>query len=62
MKDLTDTSQKILQETRLNTKASENLDESNKYLNTLESMNKNEVNHSSLIGPIAKNVEPKNKS
>ena len=47
-KTLTDTSQKLLEETRFNSKAFENPDESNKYVKTLESMNKDEVIHSSL--------------
>ena len=38
------------------------LDESNKNIETLESMNKNEVIHSRLIRPIAKPLVPKNKS
>ena len=38
------------------------LDESNKSIKTLESMNKDEVIHSSLIRPIAKLLVPKNKS
>ena len=40
----------------------ENLDESNKYVITLESMKRNEVIHSSLIRPLAKLLVPKNKS
>ena len=61
-KTLTDTSQKLLEETRFNAKAIENLDESNKYVKTLKSMNKNEVIHSSLIRSLAKLLVPKNKS
>ena len=58
----TDTSQKKLAETKSNTKAIENLVESNKYVKTLESMYENEVNHSSLIRPIAKLLVPGNKT
>ena len=61
-KPLTDTSQKLLEETKSNTKAFENLDESNKYVKNLESMNKNEVIHSSFIRPIAKLLVPQKKS
>ena len=39
-KTLTETSQKLLDETRFNTKAIENLDESNKYVKTLQLKNK----------------------
>ena len=53
-KTLTDTSQKLLAETKSNTKAIENLDESNKYVRTLELMNKKEKIHSSFIRHIAK--------
>ena len=60
-KTLTDKRQKILEETKINTKAIENLDES-KYLKSLELMNKNEREHPSLIRPIAKLLLPKNKS
>ena len=59
---LTDTSQKLLEVTKINTKAIENPEESNKYVKTLESINKNEVICSSLIRPIAKRLEPRNKS
>ena len=38
------------------------MDESNKYVKTLESMNKIEVIHSDLSRPIAKLLVPKNKS
>ena len=54
--------QKLLGETRFNTKAIQNLDESIKYIETLESMNKNEVILSSLIRPIAKHLVPKNQT
>ena len=57
-KTVTDTSQKLLEETKINTKAIENLDQSNKYVETLELMNKNEVIDSSLIRPIAKLLVP----
>ena len=60
-KKLTDTSQNLLEVARFNTKAIENLDESNNYVKTLESMNKNEVIPSSLIRPIAKLLVPKMK-
>ena len=50
-KTLTDTSQKLLEETKTNTKAIENLVETNKYVKTLES---NELIISNLIRPIAK--------
>ena len=42
-KTLSNTSQKLLEETRFKTKANEDLDESNKYFKILESMNENEV-------------------
>ena len=58
-KTLTDTNQNLLDENRSTTKASKNLDESYKYVKTLELMNKNEVIHSSLIRPIAKLLVPK---
>ena len=61
-KTLTDTSQKLVEETKYNTKAIENLDESNKFVKTSESMKKNEVIRSNLIWPIAKFLVPKNKS
>ena len=61
-KAITDSSQKLVEDTSYNTKAIENLDDSNKYDKVLESMNKNEVVHSSLIRPIAKLLEPKNKT
>ena len=62
IKTLKDRSQKVLEETKSITKATANLDKSNKYIKTLESKNKNEVIHSSLIRPIAKLLVPKNKS
>ena len=58
-KSLTDISQKLLEETKSNTKAVMELDESNKYVRTLESKNKNEVIHSSLIRSKAKHLVPK---
>ena len=61
-KTLTDTNQKQPEETRFNTRALEDLDGSNKYVETLESMKKSEVIHSSLIRPIAKFLVAKNKS
>ena len=61
-KAVTDSNQKLLEETTSNTKAIENLVESNKYVKTLESMHKIEVIHSSLIRSIAKLLVPKNKS
>ena len=61
-KTLTDTSQKVLEETKSNTKAIQNLDESNNFVEILKSLNENEVIHSSLIRPIAKLLIPKNKS
>ena len=60
-KAVTDSKQKILEETKSNTKAIENLNESNNYVKTLDSINKNEVIHSSLIRPIAKLLLSKNK-
>ena len=42
-KILTDTNQKLLEETKSNIKANEKLDESNKNVETLELMNKSEV-------------------
>jgi len=61
-KAVTDSNQKLLEETTSNTKAIENLVESNKYVKTLESMHKNEVIHSSLIRPIARLLVPETKS
>ena len=61
-KAVTDSNQKTLEETKCTTKAIMELDESRKYIKTLESMNENEVIHSSLIRPIAKLLVPKNKS
>ena len=61
-KTLTDASQKLLEETRFNTKAIENLDESNNYVEALVSMNKIEVSHSALIRPIVKLLVAKNES
>ena len=61
-KTLTDTNQKLIKETKFNTKASENLDQSIRHNKTWESMNKNEVIHSSLIRPVANFLVPKNKS
>ena len=61
-KVVTDSNQKFFEETKINTKVIEDLDESNKYVKTLESMNKKEVFHSSLIRPIAKLLVPKNRS
>ena len=37
---VTDTSQKLIEETKINTKAIENMDDSNKYVKTLELMKK----------------------
>ena len=48
-KAVTGGNQKLLGETKTNTKESMELDESNKYIKSLESMNKNEVIHSRLI-------------
>ena len=61
-KTLTDTKQKLLEKTRFNTKVIENLNESNKYVETLGSRNKNGVIHSSLIRPIAKHLVRKKQS
>ena len=38
------------------------MDETNKYIKTLESMNENEIIHSNLIRPTAKLLVPKNKN
>ena len=61
-KAVTDSNQKLLEETKFNTKAIENLDELNKYVKTLELMNENGLIHRSLIRPIAKLLVPINKS
>ena len=58
----TDSSQKIIEETKSNAKAFLELDESIVFKKTLELMNKNGVNHSSLSRPIAKHLVPENKS
>ena len=55
-KTVMESNQKLLEESKYTAKANENLDESNK---TPESMNKNEVIHSSFITPIAKLLVPK---
>ena len=60
-KTVTDSNQTLLEKTKSNTKAIENLDESNKYVKTLGSMNKNEVHQSSLHRPISKLLVPKKK-
>ena len=51
-KAVTDTSQKILEETKINTKAIESMDESNKYVKALELINKNETIDPILTTPI----------
>ena len=61
-KAVTDSNQKLHDETKSTTKAIENLDESEKNNKTLESRNEHEVLHSSLIRPIAKLLVPRNKS
>ena len=61
-KTLTITSQKSLEETKSKPTAIENLEETNKYFESLESMNKNGVIHSSMLRPITKLLVPKNKS
>ena len=50
-KAVTDSNQKLLEESKSTKKAFIELVESNKYIKTLESVNKNEVIHSSLIRP-----------
>ena len=62
IKAVKDSNQNYLEETKSNTKAIQNLDESIKYVKTLESLNKNEVIDSSLSRPIAKLLVPENKS
>lgn len=61
-KTIMDTNQKLLEETKYNTKAIENLDESNAQAKALELMNKNGVIDPSLIRPLAKLLIPRNKS
>ena len=61
-KTVTDSNQKLFEESKSTTESKIELDESIKYIKTIESMNKNEVIHSSLIRPIAKLLVPKNKS
>ena len=61
-KAVTDSNQKLLEQTKSNAKAIQNLGESNNYVKTLELMNKNDVIHSSFIRPIAKLLVPKNKN
>ena len=61
-KRLTDTIQKLVEETRLIAKAIESLDESNKYVKTLESMNEKGINPLGLIRPMAKLLVPRSKS
>ena len=53
-KTVTESNQKLLEETKSKKRAIQNLDESNKYVKTLELMNRSEVIHSSLVRPIAK--------
>ena len=57
-----DTSQKKLEETKINTKAIENMYESNKYVKTLEILNKNETIDQILIRPIAKLLVPEKRN
>ena len=61
-KTITDTNQKLLEETKYNTKAIENLDESNTYVKNLEIMNKDEIIHPNLIRPLARLLVPENES
>ena len=61
-KAVTDTNQKLLEESKSTTKAVQNLVESNVRLKALELMNSNGVIHSSLIRPIAELLVPTNKS
>ena len=61
-KAVTDTSQKLLEETKPTTKAIEELDDPNIHVKVLELLNKNGVIESSLIRPIAKLLVPTNKS
>ena len=63
-KTIKDTNQKILKKTRFNTKATESLDEWIVHEKTLKLffLNTSGVNHSYLIRPIAKLLEPKNKN
>ena len=61
-KAVTDGHQNLPKETKSTTKADMELDESKKYIKTLESLNKNEVISSSFIRPLAKLLVPKNKS
>ena len=59
-KTVTDTSQKIHEETKSTRKAMEALDESNVHVKALEFLNKNGVINSSLITPIARLLVPTN--
>ena len=59
---VTDGNQKIHERTDSNTKAIEELDESNVHINVLKLMYENGIIHSSLIGPIAELLVPTNKS
>ena len=61
-KAVTDSNQKLLEESKSTTKAIENLDELNKYLKTLELLNKIETVYSGLIRPLSKLLVLKNKS
>ena len=61
-KAVTDGNQKLLEETKFNTKAIMELDESNKYLKNLKPKIKKEVINSSLIRIIPKLLVPKIKS
>ena len=61
-KAVTDSNRKLLDETKSNTKANEELDHSIVHIKALELMNKNGVIHSSLIRPIGKLLVPTNKS
>ena len=61
-KTSTDTSKKLLEETRFTEKATVIPDEPNKYVETSESMNENGVNFSSLIRVRAKLLVPKTDS
>ena len=59
-KAVIDSHQKLLEEIKCITKAIEKLDETTKYVKTLESMNENEIILSNLIRPIAKLLGPTN--
>ena len=61
-KAVTDTGQKLLEETKSATKAIEDLDGSNVHVKVLELLNQNGLIDPSLVRPIAKTLVPTTRS